>query len=175
MNNLYLIGYRGTGKTTIARLVAERVGAEWADADREIEKLAGKTIATIFRDEGEPAFRDLEARVVAELAKRSGVIVSLGGGAILREENRKLLKDSGRCIWLTATPETIAARLAGDSATNGQRPSLTPLGTLAEIETVLAARTPLYRGLASFTIATDGHSPEKIAEIVARMWELREE
>lgn len=170
--NLYLMGYRGTGKSTIARLVAERVGAAWIDADREIEGRAGRTIAEIFRDSGEPAFRELEAQVVAELAGRSDLVVSLGGGAILRDENRRALRASGRCIWLTAQPQTIAQRLAADAATAGQRPSLTPLGTLAEIETVLAARTPLYRDLASFTIATDDQPPEKIAAIVARMWGL---
>lgn len=168
--NLYLIGYRGTGKTTTASAVAKRLGWPCADTDRELEMRAGKSIANVFRDDGEPAFRDLESQVVAELSLRAGWVVSLGGGAILRKENRLILAASGRCVWLTATPATIAARLAADPATGGQRPNLTAHGGLAEIEQVLAERTPLYRELAAWTLATDGLSPDDVAAEIAKLW-----
>ena len=89
--NLVLIGYRATGKSETARLLAQRLGWEWVDADAEIEARAGKTIAKIFADDGEQAFRDAESRVVAELAVRDRTVLALGGGAVLREENRRAL------------------------------------------------------------------------------------
>lgn len=166
--NLYLIGYRGTGKTTIGRLVAAARGWPCVDADEEIERQAGKSVAEIFREQGEPAFRDLEAEAVADLAARQSHVVSLGGGAILREESRKLLKATGRTIWLTASPHTILARLEQDAWTRQRRPALTQhANQLAEIEQLLAAREPLYRACADKIIDTEGRSAAEIAALVA--------
>lgn len=169
---LFLIGYRGTGKSTVARLVAQRLGWEWVDADDELERAAGKAIAEIFADDGEPAFRDLEQQVMADLCARQGWVVALGGGAVLREANRERLRDAGPAVWLTARPETLARRLAADESTGARRPGLTAAGTLAEIHEVLAARTPLYRDCATFEVDTEGKSPEDVALEVASLLSL---
>ena len=93
--NLVLIGLRGTGKTTVARLIAERLGWPWFDADAEIEARAGKSIAEIFAAEGEPAFRDRESQVVADLAQRDHSVLALGGGAVMRPANREAIGARG--------------------------------------------------------------------------------
>jgi shikimate kinase len=158
-----LIGYRGTGKTTVGRLLAARLGWAFVDADDEIEAAAGCSIAEIFAREGEPGFREREARVVAELAQREKHVISLGGGAVLREETRSVIRSAGEVVWLTASPETIYSRISGDTSTSARRPNLTVRGGLAEIEEVLAMRRPFYEACAMRTIDTEGRSPEEIA------------
>jgi len=162
--NLVLIGYRATGKTTLARHLAQRLGCDWVDADVEIELRAGKSIARIFAEQGEPAFRDLEAEVIAELCARPGLIVAAGGGAPLREENRRAMRNSRKVVWLTAPPETILARMTGDATTADRRPSLTTRPPLEEIVQLLNRREPIYRQTAHLTVDTDGKSPESLAE-----------
>jgi shikimate kinase len=165
-----LIGYRGTGKTTVARILARELGWLAVDADEELERRAGRTIAEIFATDGEAAFRDLEEHVVAQLCERSGVVLSLGGGAVLRALSRKRMVDAGPVIWLTATPTTLAQRLAHDPTTGARRPNLTATGGLAEIEQLLAVRTPMYAECATFAVDTDSRSPEAVAqEILQRL------
>jgi shikimate kinase len=166
--NLTLIGYRGTGKTTVARLLAARLGWQWFDADVELERQAGKTIKQIFAEGGEAAFRDWEERIVAELTAQSNVVIALGGGAILRPQNRAAIKAGGKTAWLTAQASTLLARIEADATTAERRPNLTAAGGLAEIEQLLAAREPLYRDCADCIVATDGRSPESIAEEIVR-------
>ena len=100
---LTLIGYRATGKTTLAKLLAQQLGCEWLDADDEIERRAGKSIAQIFAEDGEPAFRDLEAQVIADLCGRERLVLAAGGGAPLREESRRAMSDGGNAAQLSAT------------------------------------------------------------------------
>jgi shikimate kinase len=167
---IFLIGYRGTGKTTVARLLAERLGWRAIDADDEIEHRAGKPIAAIFAGEGEGAFRDLEAQVVAELAGRTQVIIAPGGGAVLRQSTREAMQAAGPIFWLTASVDTIAARLAADDATESRRPPLTAAGGRDEIEAVLAQRSPIYQACATFVVDTEGGTPAEVAEeILARL------
>jgi shikimate kinase len=163
MKPIFLIGYRGTGKTTVARLLALRLGCDWVDSDVEIELRAGKSIAEIFADDGEPAFRDLESRVLADLAKRKGTVIALGGGAILREENRKAIS-GGVAIWLKASPATIVKRLAADPATRAQRPALTARGGEAEVIELLAQREPIYKQCANLEVDTEGQDPAAVAD-----------
>lgn len=168
-----LVGYRGTGKSTVGRILAERLGRPFADADREVESLDGRPIRVIFAEEGEPAFRAIEARVLAELATRlgeSGGVLATGGGAILREENRRTLRDFGFVAWLTAEVETLAQRLRVSSRGGDDRPALTSAGTLDEIAEVLEARTPLYSQAADIAIATDGRGAEQVADLVIEAW-----
>jgi shikimate kinase len=122
---LTLIGYRATGKTTLARLLAQRLGWDWIDADVEIERRAGKAIARIVAEDGEPAFRDLEAAAIADLCGRTRLVVAAGGGAPRRLESRDAMRAAGKVVWLTARPETILARMSGDATTASRRPALT--------------------------------------------------
>lgn len=164
---ILLIGYRGTGKTTVARRLAEAVGYEAIDADDEVERRAGRSIAEIFADAGEETFRDLETQVVADLCRRTRAVVSLGGGAVLRRENRLVIGGSGGpVVWLTASPQTILARLTADTTTTSRRPNLTTSGGLAEIEQLLQARLPLYRECATLVVDTEGKTPQTIADEV---------
>src|SRR5438105_8161852 len=163
--NLFLIGYRGTGKSTVAGIVAETLGWPWIDADSLLEERHGRSIAEIFASEGEAAFRDREAALLEELCRQEPLVVATGGGVILRDANRTLLRRSGRCLWLTADPPTIAERMAMDPATNARRPRLTS-GGIAEIEELLKIREPLYRQCADWTVDTMGRTPAEVAAII---------
>ena len=168
--NLVLIGYRATGKTTLARLMAQRLGWEWIDADVEIERRAGKSIAKIFAEDGEPAFRDLEAEVIADLCRRDQLVLAAGGGAPMREESRRAMRESGKVVWLVARPETILARMSGDATTAGRRPNLTDRGPLEEIIQLLGQREPIYRESAHIEVDTEATTPERLtSEILDRL------
>jgi shikimate kinase len=178
MNNdrIYLTGYRGTGKTTVGRLISTELATQCVDLDAVIETAAGRTIRQIFAEGGEDDFRDWETRCLRMTADdaAAGRVISLGGGAILRPENRKIIAESGVCIWLTASPERIAGRIAADATTAERRPALTDLSLLQEIESVLAVRRPLYRLTADLVVDTDDRTPGQVsAEIVAWLTERR--
>ena len=169
-NIVTLIGYRATGKTTVARLLAAHTGWPVIDADVEIERRAQKSIARIFADDGEPAFRDLEAQVIADLCRQPPLVLAAGGGAPLRPANRAAIRAAGKVVWLTARPETIFTRMFGDATTTDRRPSLTGKDPMQEIVALLAIREPVYRETAHETVDTEGRSPELIAaEIVDRL------
>jgi shikimate kinase len=168
---LVLIGCRGTGKSTVGRILADRLGRPFRDSDREIEARSGRSIRTIFAELGEPAFRDWEERTLAELSAESpGAILATGGGAVLREPNRRTIRAFGFVAWLTADPDELARRLKADRAGLAGRPALTPAGTLDEIVQVLAARSHLYAGLADAVIPTDGRDPPAVAEAILGCW-----
>jgi shikimate kinase len=161
--NIILIGYRATGKTTLARLLADKLGWQWIDADVEIERRAGKSITRIFAEDGEPVFRDLEAQVIANLCRRDQWVLAAGGGAPLRPESRRAMRESGQVVWLFARPETIHARMSGDATTAGRRPSLTDRGAMEEIVHLLQKREPAYREAAHHQVDTEGKQPEDLA------------
>src|SRR5947209_17745527 len=164
-----LIGYRGTGKSAVARRLAERLGWEALDADAELERRAGRTVRQIFAEDGEPAFRDLEAALLGELCGLREHVLALGGGVILREENRRRLRAPGHLVvWLRADPRTIWRRLQEDPATAERRPDLS-VGGLAEIEEMLSLRAPHYAECAHATVETGGRTPQEIADEIAAL------
>jgi shikimate kinase len=162
-----LIGPRGSGKTTVARLLAERLGWSWVDADEVLEARHGKSVRAVFADEGEAGFRDKEAAVLADLCGRERHVIATGGGVVLREANRELLRRSARVVWLTADAETLWERLSADASTADRRPALAG-GGLGEIVEVLRARAPLYRACADLTIETAGRTPHAVVEEILR-------
>jgi shikimate kinase len=165
MPRVTLIGYRGTGKSTVAAALATRLGCGWQDADAVLEERLGCTIATLVRDRGEPAFRDAEAAILDDLLGSTAGVLSTGGGVVLRPENRQSLRDRGRpVIWLTAPADIIRGRLAADPTTRDRRPALSAGDPLAEVETTLAARDPLYRESADIAFDTATASPAAIAD-----------
>jgi shikimate kinase len=159
-----LIGYRGTGKSTVGHLIAQQFGCKFVDIDSEIELRAGKSIAAMFADEGENAFRELECAIVREFITSAQTVVALGGGTILREENRAVIKRSGPVVWLMASPETLAERIAADASTAERRPNLTSQGGITEIIAMLRIREPLYRECAKFVVDTEGKTPATVAD-----------
>ncbi len=168
---LVLIGYRGTGKLTVGRILAQRLGRSFLDCDREIEARAGRPIREIFAESGEAAFRDWEERTLADLtALESPLVLATGGGAVLREANRRRLRGFGFIAWLTAHPSHLAHRLETDSRSLAERPPLTAAGTLDEIVQVLELRTPLYRELADVEIETGDRSPDEVADSILDRW-----
>jgi shikimate kinase len=165
--NVVLIGYRGTGKSTVGKVVAARLGRELLSTDVEIVKLAGQPIPQIVEQHGWEYFRDLETKICQSLAGKDGLVIDTGGGAILRPQNVEVLKRTGKLFWLTASVETIAKRIGSDT----QRPSLTGTKSfLVEIHDVLRERTPKYQAAADCAIETEGKSVTQVAdEILARL------
>ena len=153
---LSLIGYRGTGKSTVGMRLARRLKWEWLDTDNEVERRAGRTIREIFATDGEPAFRQCERDVIADLVQRDRLVVSTGGGAVLNPDTRRDLRSAGPVVWLMAPVETIASRILHDASTVSRRPNLTTQGGIAEIRDLLARREPLYRECATIVINTEG-------------------
>jgi shikimate kinase len=153
--NIVLIGYRGTGKSTVGRLLAERLGRALVSTDREIVKRVHRSIPEIVAQEGWEYFRDLESDVCRELAGHDQLVIDTGGGAILRTKNVEALKRNGTVFWLTASVETIRKRIGRDN----QRPSLTGTKSFVEeIQDVLRERTPKYHAAADHVIVTDDRS-----------------
>lgn len=165
--NVVLIGYRGTGKSTVGKIVAARLGRVLVSTDAEIVKLIGQSIPEIVEQHGWEYFRDLESKVCQELAGRNGLVIDTGGGAILRSRNVEVLKETGRLFWLTASVSTITERIGHDT----QRPSLTGVKSFVdEIQDVLRERTPKYQAAADYIIETDERSATQVAdEILARL------
>ena len=161
--NIVLIGYRGTGKSTVGRLLASRLGRVLVSTDTEIVKRTQRMIPEIIAQEGWEYFRDLESDICRELADRDQLVIDTGGGAILRPQNIEALKKNGTVFWLTASVETIVKRIGSDN----QRPSLTGTKSFVdEIQDVLQERTPKYQAAADHVIATDNRSINQLVETV---------
>ena len=171
-SHLFLIGYRGSGKTSVGRSLSNRLGILSIDTDALVEQKAGRTIRQIFEMDGEPHFRHLESEAIVQAIASSPSIISLGGGAVLRDENATLIKRSGKTIWLRASAKTLAARMADDPTTAARRPALSKLSVYDEIEQLLGVREPIYRQLADFTVETEGKTPETIADEIANWLNL---
>ncbi|GJL61316.1 MAG: shikimate kinase 2 [Nitrospirales bacterium] len=161
--NIVFIGYRGTGKSTVAAILGQRLGRRVISTDEEIVKEAKQTIPQLIEQFGWDHFRGLETQMCQKLTGQDHLVIDTGGGLILKEENVRMLKENGKIFWLTAEVPTIASRISGDT----QRPSLSGTKTFVEeIEEILEIRTPHYQAAADHVIPTDQISPEQIAETI---------
>lgn len=161
--NMILIGFMGAGKTSVGEELAGRFGKTLIDTDRMIEERAGMSISDIFAVQGEETFRRLETEVLEQLiSEASGETISVGGGLPLREENRKLLKKLGTVIYLRVRPETVLARLKGDTT----RPLLQGDDVEEKVNSLLSKRGPIYEIAADRIISVDGRSVEQIADAI---------
>ena len=160
MKNIFLIGFMGCGKSTIAKKLSQKLGIEQVEMDELIVQEQGMPITEIFEKYGEEHFRDIESDLVERLQAKDGVIVSCGGGAVLREENRRMMKASGVIIWLTAKPETILERVK--YSTN--RPVLNGHMNVEYIAELMEKRRACYDAAADYQVATDEKGREEICE-----------
>lgn len=147
-SNLYLVGLMGSGKTTVGRILAKRLGLSFIDTDREVEERTGVSIPTIFEIEGEDGFRRRESQVVEDCSKMTNTIVATGGGVVLRPENRAYLGRSGLVVYLNVLPRILYERTRADK----NRPLLRVDDPLAKLQQLFAARDPLYREVADLVI-----------------------
>jgi shikimate kinase len=168
--SIILIGYRGSGKTTVGRLLADRLSQSFVDSDQRIVAASGMDIRQIFERHGEEKFRDLEMAAVIELSELENHVVSLGGGALLREENRRAFaKGNHTIVYLRADALELHRRIHADKQTAAHRPSLTKLGGgIEEIRSVLTAREPIYRQAMSFELDVTRASPEQVVEMILK-------
>jgi shikimate kinase len=167
--HIYLTGFRGTGKTSVGTLLAKSLGRTVIDLDGVVTANAGKSIRDIFQDGGEVAFRDLESSALESVSQTGNAVVSLGGGAILRDANRALIRSTGICFWLECDAETIARRLQQDKVSMEQRPALTTLDELQEIRELLQARHALYQEASDYRVVTAGMTIEQVAEQIIEL------
>lgn len=164
-----LVGYRATGKSTLAADLARQLGCRWIDADDAFEAAFCCSIARFIADRGEPAFRDAETALLGDLLQQADTVLSTGGGVVLRPENRRLLKQAGRpVVWLTAPAAEIRRRLAADPTTSGRRPALAGGTVLDEVEQALTHREQWYREVASTTFDTHTMQRDALAAAVCR-------
>ena len=165
--NPVLVGYRGTGKSVIARRLGRMLGRPVVSLDDEIVRLAGRRIPDLVAERGWGQFRDLEEQICRRFSAQDGQILDCGGGVVEREANVAALREHGHVFWLKATPATVVARIGHDS----NRPSLTGAKSFTEeVGEVLERRAPLYRAAAHDAIDTDGRDPRDIASEIARRW-----
>jgi len=159
MKNIVLIGFMGTGKSSVGKILANKLGLKFVDVDQVIEKTTGMKISEIFAKFGESHFRDIETEVIKLITQNNGQVISTGGGVILREENFKKLKDKGVIVWLKASENAIFERVKNCK----DRPLLQVENPKQKIKELLTKRIPFYEK-ADFYINTEELTPEEVAE-----------
>ncbi len=162
--NIFLVGPMGSGKTAVGRQLARLSGLEFVDSDAEIERRTGADITLIFEKEGEAGFREREREVIDELTRRSGIVLSTGGGAILLAPNRDCLSERGAVVYL----ETSVAQQAKRVGAARGRPLLAGTDPARRLAELMAFREPLYRGVADLVIRTDERRVRGVAEQILR-------
>lgn len=168
VKKIILTGYRATGKTSVGKMLARRLGLNFLDTDKIIVEQEGRTINEIVAQEGWEYFRAQEEKLLEALVDRQGVVIATGGGAIMHQGVWARLMASGLVVWLTASRQTICQRLADDDNTGGQRPTLTGGTIYAEVERVLKEREPLYRQGSHLTVDTGSLDIAGVAEIIEK-------
>ncbi len=165
---LSLVGLPGSGKTTVGRQLARRLRLRFVDSDQAIESRLGCSIREFFEREGEPRFRDIEAEVIETLMQDCDCVVSTGGGAVLREENRRHLRQRGRVIYLKSTPEELFRRLRHDT----NRPLLQVSDPMSRLRELFEYRDPLYSEVAHFILETGRPSVASLVNMIVMQLEL---
>lgn len=160
MNNVVLIGFMGSGKSTVGKKLAETLEIEWLDMDTEIEEREGQLITEIFSEKGEAYFRALETQYIKELIQAEKKVISTGGGVVLNDENIEILKKIGMVIFLHADSEQIMEHLNEDNT----RPLLQGENVKEKVKTLLEQRDPLYLSSADIIIQTTGKDVDHIIE-----------
>ena len=157
-DNIFFVGLMGAGKTTIGKLLAKKLKKTFYDTDHEIEKKLGVKVSVIFELEGEEGFRKRETQMIDELTNKKDIILATGGGAVLSEKNRRLLKERGKVIYLNAKPQHLAKRMASDK----DRPLLQQGNIEDTLMRLYKERHPLYLSLASFVVETGQQKTQTI-------------
>ena len=169
--NLFLIGYRCSGKTTIGKSIAMTIDWPFVDSDLLVIKESGKSIKDIIDTEGWDAFRHMERSALKQICTDDCQVVATGGGVVLDEANIQAMKTSGMVVWLDATAETIQKRMLQDRNTGNFRPALTDKGRIEEIEGMLLKRNPYYDSASDFYIGTDDVPVSEITKrIIKKLW-----
>lgn len=166
--NVFLVGPMGVGKTTIGKLLAEDMGLEFVDVDREIELRAGADIPWIFDVEGEAGFRIRETRALEEITRKEGQLIATGGGIVLSSVNRAILKQ-GSCVYLKAELSQLVARIGKDK----KRPLLQQQDPREVLKIILEVRDPLYREVADYIVQTDARPMRQIVREITRLLKTR--
>jgi shikimate kinase len=164
--NLFLIGYRCTGKTTVGKVIAATIDWDFVDADILLVKHYGKSIKDIIDTDGWEIFRHMEQAILMQICAADRQVVATGGGVVLDPENIRLMKESGRIFWLGASVQTIRKRMSEDETSGDFRPALTDRGPIEEIEEMLLKRNPYYQDACDFFVSTDGIA---VAEITNKI------
>ncbi|QTA81483.1 Shikimate kinase [Desulfonema limicola] len=160
--NIFLIGYRCTGKTSVGKALAGKLTRPFIDADEELVKKNRVTISDMVAEHGWEFFREKERAVIKSLCSLENHVIATGGGAVLNPDNVKDMKETGLVIWLKASAETIHSRIIQDIKTLEQRPALTHKNLMEEIKETLELRNPLYQYAADFAIDTDLSDTDEI-------------
>lgn len=160
--NIFLVGLMGAGKSTVGRILARRLGKRFVDTDHEIEKRNGVIIPVIFEIEGEDGFRRREQEVLADLAQEKDLVLSTGGGIVLKPENREVLRNHGFVVYLNARPELLAERTKHDRT----RPLLNVEDPLTRLRELYAVRDPLYREVAHAIVETGRGAPQQVVQAI---------
>lgn len=167
---LFLVGYRGSGKTAVGQILARKLGRELCDTDALLEDRLGVSIGRFFSEHGEAAFRVEESGVLRTVVDRTRggerLVVATGGGIVLSPANVELMEGSGTILWLEASVETLKARIGADPNSREARPALEGASSVDEVELVLAKREPLYRSAAGIRVGTECLGAEEVAEKV---------
>ena len=160
--NVFLVGLMAVGKSTVGRLLAQALGAEFYDTDHVIEERAGADIPWIFDVEGEAGFRDREEHVIEELSRRQGIVLATGGGVVLRASNRKILAARGVVVHLDSPLERLVERTQRDK----KRPLLQQGEARETLARLQAERAPLYEEIADYRFVTDRQGPKVLARMI---------
>ena len=166
--NVFLIGYRCTGKSSVGRLLAATLGRSFVDTDSLVVSENGMSIREIVDSRGWEVFRRLEHIALQQVCSMDRRVAATGGGIVLDIDNVELMKKSGRIIWLRASSETIKARMSQDQASETLRPALTSTDSISEIEETLAKRAPLYKQAMDFWVDTDSARLDEIRDVILR-------